>query len=161
MHSVTRQLWILGILSLLVPAAGFGSKAAPEDDRGNIVIVFKDGHQQSFRLADISRIDFNTSAAGASASGKGRFEGRWKVGDGSGGTFFITLDPDGKAHKTIGGAKGIWTVVEGEARINWDDGWHDAIRKVGNKYQKRAFGPGSTFSDEPANVADATYTEPN
>jgi len=161
MHSVTKHFWVLGILILLVTAGVSGLKAAPEDERGSIVIVFKDGHQQSFRLAEISRIDFNTSAASVPGSGKGRFEGRWKVGDGAGGTFFITLDPDGKAQKTIGGAKGIWTVVDGEARINWDDGWHDAIRKVGNKYQKLAYGPGSTFSDEPANVADATYTEPN
>jgi hypothetical protein len=161
MHSLTKHLWVLGILIMVVPAAGSGLKAAPEDERGSIVIVFKDGHQQSFRLAEISRIDFNTSATGLPASGKGRFEGRWKVGDGAGGTFFITLDADGNAHKTIGGAKGLWTVVDGEARVNWDDGWHDAIRKVGSKYQKFAYEPRRTFSDEPSNVADATCTEPN
>jgi len=52
-------------------------------------------------------------------------------------------------------------VVGGEAHINWDDGWHDAIRKVGNKYQKVAFPPGSSFSGTPSNVTDAVYTESN
>jgi hypothetical protein len=161
MCNVTKYLWVLGIVVLVVPAGISQSKPAPEDDRGSIVIVFKDGHQQSFRLADISRIDFNTATTATPVTGKGRFLGRWKVGDGNGGTFFITLNSDGKAHKTIGGTSGIWTVVGGEAHINWDDGWHDAIRKVGNKYQKAAYGPGSTFSDQPSNVTDATYTEPN
>ena len=55
----------------------------------------------------------------------------------------------------------IWTVVGGEAHINWDDGWHDAIRRVGNKYQKVAFSPGSSFSGRPSNVTDAVYTESN
>jgi hypothetical protein len=49
-------------------------------------------------------------------------------------------------------------VVNGEARINWDDGWHDAIVKVGSKYEKRAYEHGKTFSDEPSNVTDAKNT---
>jgi hypothetical protein len=51
-------------------------------------------------------------------------------------------------------------VVDGEARIAWDDGWHDAIRKVGTKHEKVAFEPGKTFSDEPSNITDAVNTSP-
>jgi hypothetical protein len=52
-------------------------------------------------------------------------------------------------------------VVNGEARVTWQDGWHDAIRKVGKKYHNAAFGPGSFFNDDPKNVAQAEYTEPH
>jgi hypothetical protein len=46
-------------------------------------------------------------------------------------------------------------MVDGEARITWDDGWRDAIRKAGDGYDKAAFEPGKTFSDSPSNVASA------
>jgi hypothetical protein len=52
-------------------------------------------------------------------------------------------------------------VVNGEAEISWDDGWHDAIRKVGTKHEKFAFEPGKSFSDSPSNVTNATNTQPN
>jgi hypothetical protein len=82
------------------------------------------------------------------------------VGYGAGGTFYITLEPEGKAEKTLGSRDGTWTVVNGEARVSWQDGWHDVIRKVGNKYQKAAFSPGSSLNDEPSNVAQTEDTEP-
>jgi hypothetical protein len=50
-------------------------------------------------------------------------------------------------------------VVDGEARISWDDGWHDVIRKVGAKHEKFAYEPGKSFSDPPANVTAAVRTE--
>ena len=77
-----------------------------------------------------------------------------------GGHFFITLDPSGDAKKTMGAAHGTWTVVGNEARINWDDGWHDAIRKVGRTYEKFAFAPEKSFNDSPSNVTDAQNLEP-
>ena len=55
------------------------------------------------------------------------------------GHFFITLDDDGTARKTLGASHGTWTLVDGEARISWDDGWHDVIRKVGGKHEKVAY----------------------
>jgi hypothetical protein len=51
-------------------------------------------------------------------------------------------------------------VVDGEARIAWDDGWHDLIRKVGTKHEKVAFEPGKAFSEEPNNVTAAVNTSP-
>ncbi len=89
------------------------------------------------------------------------FVGRWEVGLGAGAqTFYITLDKNGKATKSHGAPDGKWTVYGDEARITWDDGWHDVIRKAGNHYEKAAFAPGKSFSDSPDNITAATRTEP-
>jgi len=179
----TLKAVFLGILALAFATASPGQSPASKDARWSLVVVFKDGHSQSFSLADIvriefsaparivfrdghqqslalnetSRIEFGSSAVGGSLMGKNHFLGKWKVGVGDGGGhFFITLKADGEATKTIGANRGTWTVVDGEARISWDDGWHDVIRRAGTGHEKAAFGPGKTFSDEPTNVADAT-----
>ena len=156
MRFVKNTIWFLGILICAVPLAA--PRAATEAEPGSILIVFKDGRQQSFRMAEIARIEFNSPAERASVS-QGRFLGQWRVGNGVGGTFLITLKPEGVARKTQGSEDGMWTVMNGEARIAWDDGWHDCIRKVGNKYEKAAYKPGSSLSGAPDNVAEAIYIE--
>ncbi len=156
MRILTKAVWILGLLLFVAPLAT--AKAAAEVEPGSIVIVFRDGHQQSFRLAEIARIEFNSLVERASAS-QAHFLGQWRVGDGMGGTFVITLKPEGVAHKTLGSGGGMWTVVNGEARIAWDDGWHDFIRKNNNKYEKAAYRPGSSLSGPPEHVAEAVYIE--
>jgi hypothetical protein len=123
-------------------------------------IIFKDGHQQSLALADASRIEFGTSAVGGSLMGKNHFLGKWKVGTGDGvGHFFITLKADGEAAKTLGSSHGTWTMLDGEARITWDDGWRDVIRRAGTGHEKVAHAPGTTFSDASTNVADAVRVD--
>jgi hypothetical protein len=107
-------------------------------------------------MSDIERIDFKTAAASIGADD---FLGRWEAGDGSGGTFVISLESNGEASKSIGASHGIWTVVGDEARISWDDGWHDALRKIGDKHEKFAFAPGTTFSQKPENVTAAHKLE--
>ena len=121
------------------------------------IVIFKDGHQQS--ITNVARIEFFSQTKDL-AFGRNRFVGKWEVGVGAfgAGHFFITLEPNGEARKTLGSSHGTWAVVDGEARINWDDGWHDAIRKVGSKYEKRAYEHGKSFSDEPSNVTDAKNT---
>ena len=121
------------------------------------VVIFKDGHQQS--MTNVARMEFSSQMKDL-PFGRNRFVGKWEVGVGAfgAGHFFITLEPNGEARKTLGSSHGTWAVVDGEARINWDDGWHDAIRKVGSKYEKRAYEHGKTFSDEPSNVTDAKNT---
>jgi hypothetical protein len=100
-----------------------------------------------------------TSKSGSKTAAS--FVGEWKVGLGVGSqTFTITLEKDGKATKSHGSPNGHWTVFEDEARISWDDGWHDAIRKAGNHYEKAAFAPGKSFTDPPDNIAGATRTQP-
>jgi len=156
MRLMAKAGWVLGILVFAAPCAA--PKAPAEADPGSIVIVFKDGRQQTFHLTEISRIEFTAPAERVSA-GQARFLGQWKVGDGSGGTFIITLRPNGEAHKTKDSSNGIWTLVNGEPRIAWDDGWHDVIRKNGNHYEKAAYSPGSDLSGSPSNVAEAVYIE--
>jgi hypothetical protein len=177
-----KGLLMMGAVPILL---GFTAILNAADDHGSIVIVFKDGHQQTFAMSeitsidlkapsavvyrdghkekipasDIARIEFETSSLSSMAPGRNHFLGKWEVGDGSGHRFFIMLKPDGDARKTIGSVHGTWTVVDNEARISWDDGWHDAIRRVGSSHEKRAFEPGKSFDDEPSNVTAARNTE--
>jgi hypothetical protein len=154
--SLVAILLVTSTIVLAAPAPP--SKASP----GTIVIVFKDGHRQSFSLADIERVEFPTSgpevASTTSGPSRGRFLGKWEVGDGSGGTFYITLDEDGDAKRTLGDVRGKWLYVNGEAQITWDDGAQDAIRRVGSRYQKFAYKAGKSFTDVPDNVTGASNT---
>jgi hypothetical protein len=185
MHGLIRVVGISGTLLLAVVSVIAKSAATPADDRSSITIVFKDGHRQSFAMSelvrldfkapsvivykdgrkdkfsasDISRIEFGSSSA-EMTPGRGHFVGKWEVGQGNGNNFFITLEADGQARKTLGASHGTWTLVDGEARISWDDGWHDAIRKVGTRHEKVAYEPGKTFDDTPNNVTAARNTQP-
>ncbi len=163
MFKLTRLLFAGIVLASLV-FGGVMPALWSQESVGSVVIVFKDGHRQSFPVAQIARIEFE-HVGPAVVAGRSRFTGEWKVGVGGGvsGTFKIILKPDGTAHKDIGaGGDGTWAVVNGEARIAWDDGWHDVIRKEGNRFQKAAYGPGkSVFDASPDSVASAVYQEPN
>lgn len=181
-----RDLFRITVVALLVlialiaaPARG---NASPADDHGSLVIVYKDGHRQSLAAAEITRIDVKSAAivyrdghteklrgtidriefgdsGGAMMPGRSHFIGKWRVGEGNGGKFLITLDSDGGAKKSIGPSHGTWTLVDGEAHVTWDDGWHDAIRKVGSSHEKVAYEPGKTFGDTPSNVTKAEKTD--
>jgi hypothetical protein len=181
MQRTIRIVWISAIV-LLAAASCF---AKPSGEQESVVIVYADGHRQNLDLADIARIDlkptvtivfkdgrkqsiagdgarieFESSASGP-AAGRRHFIGKWEVGEGNGSsTFYITLEENGTARKSLGASHGTWTVVDGEARISWDDGWHDAIRKVGVKHEKVAFAPGKSFDDTPSNVTAARNTQP-
>jgi len=72
----------------------------------------------------------------------------------------VPLEADGDAKKTHGEEHGTWTLVDGQARIAWDDGWHDVIRKVGAKHEKLAYEPGRSFDESPSNVTAARNTNP-
>ena len=153
---------------------------AGQESARTLTVVYKDGHQKNFTIPNGSRIDFNAGNMMVSAGknvetirvsevaridfnagrsigfGINHFVGKWEFGTGVGSqTFFVTLDRNGKAHKTIGSPRGTWSVVDGEARIKWDDGWTDIIRKVGNKHQKFAYEAGRSLDGEPSNVTDA------
>ncbi|HEY7390182.1 MAG TPA: hypothetical protein VH640_16825 [Bryobacteraceae bacterium] len=125
----------------------------------SVIIVFKDGHQETYSMSDIARIEYKT--ASDSVLGPDHFLGKWEVGDGNSGTFFITFQANGEATRSLGASHGIWTIVGDEARVSWDDGWHDVIREVGyNQHEKLAFAPDTTFDDKPANVTAAHKVEP-
>lgn len=166
---------VLLILGAALPAAAQTKSAK------SITVVYKDGHQKSFSMTEGSRIEFKNdtlvlthggrqenipmgdvlrlnfdSSSKLPPFGRNHFIGKWEFGEGPGmGSFYVTLDADGQAHKSIGAPHGTWVLVDGEARISWDDGWHDVIRKVGNKHEKFAYEPGKSLSGEPSNVTQA------
>jgi len=186
MHRTVKAVCILAIL-MLSAASSLAKTGTASEHRGSIVIVFKDGHRQNLDMADIASIEFKTpvlivfkngrqqnvpaadiariefeTPLSASTLGRNHFLGKWEVGEGNGfSNFYITLETDGEASKSIGSTHGTWTVVDGEARISWDDGWHDVIRKVGSKHEKVAYEPGKSFDDTPSNVTPAKNTSPS
>ncbi len=151
--------WVLLVVPITLAKPSPASKNGP----GTIVIVFKDGHRQTFNLADIERVEFPAvTIAGADAGAvttpappRGHFVGKWEVGDGSGGKFFINLKESGEADRTLHADHGRWTYVNGEVHVTWNDGAMDAIRKVGAHYQKFAYEKGKSFDDTPDNVGEA------
>jgi hypothetical protein len=167
MRSIVSVAGLATILCLAVPA-GFCKTPATPSKSGSIVIVFKDGHRQSFNLSDIQHIEFPATGVAATTAAptgsplpsRSHFVGKWEVGDGNGRRFFIALEDNGDAKKSIGATHGKWVYVDGEARITWDDGWQDAIRKAGSKYQKFAYSSGKSFADTPDNVTGARPTIP-
>jgi hypothetical protein len=161
MRNPALRLFVLAIL-FTIPLLAQTGKSQSKSDQNAIVITFKDGHQQTFDLGDVAKIEFKTSTTQASQRGeRAVFAGKWKVGTGAGpSTFYITLASDGTATKDMGAEHGKWEVVGAEARISWDDGWHDVIRRAGNHYEKAAWAPGRPFSDPPSNVTEARNTQP-
>jgi hypothetical protein len=146
------------------------SHAAPpsKSGPGSLVIVFKDGHRQTFDLSQVERIEYPAGTLAAADLGspktqappRGRFVGKWEVGDGAGNEFFITLNENGSAFRTLRDVRGHWVYSNGDALITWDDGAKDAIRKVGTRYQKFAYSESKSFTDQPDNVTDAHNTSP-
>lgn len=158
----------VGAMLVLAAVGGLGQSTRAKNGAGEIVIVFKDGHRQSFNLADIARVEFPATSAAASdmntslpgAPPRGHFFGKWEVGDGTGHTFFITLKESGEAYRSLGSERGKWVYANGEARITWNDGAQDVIRRVDGKDKKVAYRAGKSFTDEPDNVTDARNTSP-
>ena len=102
-----------------------------------MVITFKDGHSQRYLLADVDKIEFESGDSAQANSSTGHFLGKWRV-DNGGGNFTITLNRDGQACKYFNGYtnNGTWKVVGGEARITWQDVWHDTIRNGWHSLRK-------------------------
>jgi hypothetical protein len=169
MRKLLRLSGVVTLLCLAVSASYAAPPAPQKPAPGTIVIVFKDGHRQSFNLSDIDRVEFGAggsfAAAGESSSpgqpSRGRFLGKWECGDGSGGTFYITLNEDGTAWRSLRSVSGHWVYVDGEAHVTWKDGAQDAIRRVGSQYQKFAYAAGKLFTDDPDNVTSARNTTPH
>jgi len=155
----SRITIVLAVAALALPLIASGQKkASPPEGQNSLVITFKDGRQKAYSMSDIAHIEVTTSESAISTKGQNRFLGKWRVGDGAGNTFYITLKEDGVAEKSSGASHGTWVVVNNEARVTWDDGWHDAIRKAGSGFEKVAYR--HNFTDEPNNVTKAELVEP-
>ena len=160
-----------GLATVLCLAIFPSFAATPPASRGGhsqIVIVFKDGHRQSYNLAEIERIEFPVAATIAAASpsnpllpSRAHYLGKWQVGDGTGSDFYISLEENGDAWRSLHHEHGSWEYVDGEAQVTWDDGWKDAIRKVGPNFQKFAYSGGKSFHDTADNVTNARNTTPH
>lgn len=163
---IPKLACVCGLSALLLGGALAHSAPAAKSAPGTLVIVFKDGHRQSFNLSDIERVEFPGASVPAAAAPnpqappRGRYIGRWEVGDGAGNTFTITLKDNGSAQRSLGDVRGHWVYSNGDALITWDDGAQDAIRKVGAHYQKFAYSAGKQFTDQPDNVDSAHVTHP-
>jgi hypothetical protein len=163
-----RTIVLASAAALALSALPMNVKAASDkkEAANAIVIVFKDGHRQTFNLADISRVEFtgNGAVSGVSSNpewpGRGRYVGKWVVGDGQGNTFVISLKEDGNAMRSSGDMHGTWAYVNGDALVTWDDGWKDAIRRAGSGFEKYAYSGGKSFDDNPDNVTSAHNTTP-
>jgi hypothetical protein len=169
MRLIVSVAGLATMLCLAVPGGFAKTPPASKSSPGMIVIVFKDGHRQSFNLSDIERVEFPAAADTAAEKGpvnaqlpsRSRFLGKWEVGDGMGSTFFITLEENGDAWRSLNHEHGKWVYVDGEARVTWDDGWQDVIRKVGSIYQKFAYKAGRSVTDKADNVDSARFTTPH
>ncbi len=168
MRLIVSVAGLATLLCLAVPSGFAKTPPASKSSSGTIVIVFKDGHRVSFNLSDIDRVEFPAAPTAAAEKGPGgpslpsraHFLGKWEVGDGMGSTFFITLEENGDAWRSLNHEHGKWVYVDGEARVTWDDGWQDVIRKVGSIYQKFAYKAGRSVTDTPDNVDSARYANP-
>jgi hypothetical protein len=168
MRKTAFAIALMGLLPLAVQVRRANAAPEEKDDRGAVVIVFNDGHRQRFPLSAVGHLEYRSSTGittpislpTAAMPGRGHFLGKWIVGEGNGNSFYITLEENGEATKSIGAGHGTWTYVDGEARVSWDDGWHDIIRKVGAKHEKFAFEPGRSLSETPSNVTEARNTTP-
>jgi hypothetical protein len=139
--------------------------AFAQSNSDSVVIVFKDGHRQTVKLADIERMEFSGPVPSGLLSYPGpsrqHFLGKWEVGEGNGENFFITLRDDGSAQRSLGDEHGSWQYVNGEAQIRWSDGSNDCIRKVGAWYKKYWYKSEEAFSGTPENVTNARNVTEN
>jgi len=134
----------------------------------SLVIVFKDGHRQTVNLDSVERLEFPGAVPAGLINTPGpsraRFFGKWEVGTGNGDNFVIQLHEDGTAMRimnTIEHERGHWEYVNGEARVTWDDGWHDCIRRVNGEFKKFAYSESKTFESDPDNVTNARNLSQN
>ena len=103
MRSFVQVVSVLGTLVLASQAASPDPHPTPRNqtttEPTSVVIIFKDGHQETYAMADIARIEYKS--AGDSALGLDHFLGKWEVGDGNSGTFFITFEANGEASRSL------------------------------------------------------------
>src|SRR5258708_28126322 len=63
MHHRADRVLACGIFLLIFSTAFAKPRPSPEDDHGSMVVTFKDGHRQSFAIAEVARIDLKPPAS--------------------------------------------------------------------------------------------------
>jgi len=78
MRTIVRVAGLATLLSLAASSAFAAAPPAPKSSHGTLVIVFKDGHRQSFNLGEIERVEFPAAPADAVASTPGNPSWPWQ-----------------------------------------------------------------------------------
>lgn len=145
-------------LAALTPATAAAPDQSDQSGPGTVTVILKDGHRQTFSLANVTRVELSGSVPANlvhyPGPSRAHFLGKWEVGEGNGENFTIKLNDDGTAWRSLGDEKGTWQYVNGEAQIRWDDGY-DCIRKIGAWYKKYWYKADQAFNGTPENVTNA------
>ncbi len=119
MHKLVSATALAIAILFALPAA----RAQASSHSNSLVIVFKDGHRQSINLDSVQRLEFPGAVPAGLISVPGpsraHFLGKWEVGEGNGENFYITLNDDGTAQRTMNDLeheRGTWVYAHGEAR---------------------------------------------
>ena len=117
MHKLVSAIALAIAILFALPAA------RAQAGSNSLVIVFKDGHRQTINLDNIQRLEFPGAVPAGLISVPGpsraHFLGKWEVGEGNGENFYITLNDDGTAQRTMNDLeheRGTWVYAHGEAR---------------------------------------------
>ena len=113
-----------------------------------------------------ARAEEAPAAAPAAPTDTASFVGHWKVQDGKGRDYFITLAADGTAASKWSAAEeqrrnqsGSWVATEGGVLITWNNGWRDAVVTQESGFLKKAYAPKMKVGEEPANTSPALKVE--
>jgi hypothetical protein len=114
MFKILKASCILGMFVAATYAATPIPHSAPQSELNakdpiSIVITFKDGRQETYSMAEIARVEYKDVTR--PTIGADYFLGKWEVGDGNSGSFFILLEPNGEAARSLGANHGTWAVV--------------------------------------------------
>src|SRR5579863_7938304 len=96
-----RLTTALSLFVLLFIASSSPARADDQSGSGNVTVILKDGHRQTFPLAVVTRIELSGSVPAYlvhfPGPSRAHFLGKWEVGEGNGDNFTITLNDDGTA----------------------------------------------------------------
>lgn len=74
--------------------------------------------------------------------------------------FEVTLEPGGRAWSAANGpgtkTRGRWRLMDGAARIEWDDGWRNELLRTGDGWTQKTWAPGTASSDPPVKTVPAS-----
>lgn len=86
--------------------------------------------------------------------------GHWKVSDGSGQQYYITVNEDRSADSTLPHhGQGYWSVEDHNIRITWQNRWIDYLVVTETGVSRVGCAPGTTLNDIPENSSTAVRVE--
>jgi len=93
-------------------------------------------------------------------TGREEYIGNWRVADGQGKIFFITLHENGTSTSTWKkGDKGTWKIEQGKAIVTWDSGWTDILYNEEGIFLKTSYPPNAPIQGPGINHSTAKKVE--